>query len=504
MKLKRSFYNLFFNILSQIVTFSLGIILPRLFLTNLGSEVNGLVSSVGQVFACVGLLEAGIGVTTIQALYKPISQNDKIEINRILAASQKDYIRIGSIYTVCVAGVAVLYPFIVQSEISRWQVVAVVLFTGIGNAINFLLQQNYVVLLSAEGKGYVITNLNLIVNILVNITKAILLMQGHDIVVVTASQLIITLLRIILLRVYLKKEYDWLDFSVEPNYEALSKRKYVLVQQLSYFVYSNTDIIILTAFCDLKVVSVYTIYNLVIGMIEGVISAFSSSVVFALGLLYNEDKSRFKKIFEIFDAGYMTLVFACFTVTYIAMLPFLQLYTKGISDINYLDEKLAFLFVFLKMIATLRSQSQNAINFAGHFKETQKSAVGEMMINLIVTIVGVITIGIYGALFGSIVATMYRGIFVTNYVNKNILKNSKKECKKKYLHWSINLGLFAIISFIGKQVVVSVENYIQLIEIMIPCTILTMLIYFGVLLIEKPMFVKEICGFIKGKFRGRG
>ena len=56
MKLKRSFYNLFFNILSQIVTFSLGIILPRLFLTNLGSEVNGLVSSVGQVFACVGLL----------------------------------------------------------------------------------------------------------------------------------------------------------------------------------------------------------------------------------------------------------------------------------------------------------------------------------------------------------------------------------------------------------------------------------------------------------------
>lgn len=66
------------------------------------------------------------------------------------------------------------------------------------------------------------------------------------------------------------------------------------------------------------------------------------------------------------------------------------------------------------------------------------------------------------------------------------------------------MGLFAIISFIGKQVVVSVENYIQLIEIMIPCTILTMLIYFGVLLIEKPMFVKEICGFIKGKFRGRG
>lgn len=504
MKLKRSFYNLFFNILSQIVTFSLGIIIPRLFLTNLGSEANGLVSSIGQIFACVGLLEAGIGATTMQALYKPISQNDKIEINRILAASHKDYIRIGLIYMTCVAGVAILYPAIVQSEISQWQVVAVVLFTGMGNAINFLLQQNYVLLLSAEGKSYVITNLNLIVNILVNITKAILLMKGYDIVVVTASQLIITLLRIGLLRIYLKKEYGWLDFSVTPNYEALSKRKYVLIQQLSYFVYSNTDIVILTAFCDLKVVSVYTIYNLVMGMVEGIIGAFSSSVVFALGLLYNEDKVRFKKIFEIFDAGYMTLVFACFTVTYIAILPFLQLYTKGVSDINYLDGKLALLFVLLKMIATLRSQSQNTINFAGHFKETQKSAVGEMIINLVVTIVGVITIGIYGALLGSIVATMYRGIFVTNYVNRNILKNSKKECFGKYLHWGINLGLFIFISFIGKQVIGFVESYVQLIRVMIPCTILIMLTYFGVFLLEKPVVIKEICVFVKRKFKIRG
>ena len=88
MKLKRSFYNLFFNILSQIVTFSLGIIIPRLFLTNLGSEANGLVSSIGQIFACVGLLEAGIGATTMQALYKPISQNDKIEINTSLVRSR--------------------------------------------------------------------------------------------------------------------------------------------------------------------------------------------------------------------------------------------------------------------------------------------------------------------------------------------------------------------------------------------------------------------------------
>ena len=127
-----------------------------------------------------------------------------------------------------------------------------------------------------------------------------------------------------------------------------------------------------------------------------------------------------------------------------------------------------------------------------------------MIINLVVTIVGVITIGIYGALLGSIVATMYRGIFVTNYVNRNILKNSKKECFGKYLHWGINLGLFIFISFIGKQVIGFVESYVQLIRVMIPCTILIMLTYFGVFLLEKPVVIKEICVFVKRKFKIRG
>ena len=35
---------------------------------------------------------------------------------------------------------------------------------------------------------------------------------------------------------------------------------------------------------------------------------------------------------------------------------------------------LTLLFVILKMVQTLRSQSQNVINLAGHFKETQNRA----------------------------------------------------------------------------------------------------------------------------------
>ena len=38
-----------FGILAQILTISIGIIIPRLVLVNLGSEANGLLSSVGNI-----------------------------------------------------------------------------------------------------------------------------------------------------------------------------------------------------------------------------------------------------------------------------------------------------------------------------------------------------------------------------------------------------------------------------------------------------------------------
>lgn len=478
MKTKRSLYNLFFNLVSQIVTFAVGIILPRLFLVSQGSEVNGLVSSVGQVFAYVGLLEAGLGATVIQVLYKPIVDGDYGRINRILSASGKSYKKIGSIYIACIFSVAIGYPLIVKTDIPTWQIVGVVFFSGIGNAINFLLQQNYVVLLAAEGKGYVTTNLNLAVHILTSIIKAVLLLRGYNVVYVQGAQFVVSLLRIIIMRMYITHNYKWLNTHEDPDWTALSKQKYVLIQQVSYFIYSNTDISVLTLFGNLTTVSVYVIYNMIFGVIEGIVGAFTSSVIFALGQLYNEDFEKFKKVFVQYDAFYMTLVFALFTIAYLCILPFLSVYTRGVNDANYMDQILALLFVILKMVATLRSQSQNTINFAGAFEETKNSAIIEAVLNVIISLVGVYYIGIYGVVIGSIISTGYRGIYVTYYANKNILKLGHSAMVKKYIRWVTYICVFILLcAALQKYIPSTVGGYVQWGKIAVGCTVLSTVCY---------------------------
>ena len=72
MNTKRGFNNIIYGLLSQVITMGLSIIIPRLVLVNLGSEVNGLLHSISTVFTYLTLLEAGVGKATNQALYKQL------------------------------------------------------------------------------------------------------------------------------------------------------------------------------------------------------------------------------------------------------------------------------------------------------------------------------------------------------------------------------------------------------------------------------------------------
>lgn len=95
MKKKRALYNLIVGMGSKFVLMVLGFIIPKIFIENYGSDVNGLLSSIGQVFAYLNLVEAGIGVATTQALYKAVAKDDWNEISAIMNASSGFYRRTG-------------------------------------------------------------------------------------------------------------------------------------------------------------------------------------------------------------------------------------------------------------------------------------------------------------------------------------------------------------------------------------------------------------------------
>lgn len=460
---EKSIANILTSTLSQIITLALGIVIPRLVLVNLGSEANGLLGSVNTILGYVSLLEAGVGAASIQALYGPVAKEEKKEINSILAATNIFYKRTSRMYLAVVLIMTLIFPFTIRSRSSlpTWQIMAVTFLSGMPGVISYYFQGKYQILLRAEGKNYILTNLTTICHIGTSIAKIILLLCGCNIVTLQIMYMAFNLIQVVYIMFYMKRNYSWLDMNVPPAYEKISQSKNALVHQVSSLIFNNTDTLILTYCCGLMAVSVYSMYTMLFGIIATAIMNFSG-ISFVLGQTYNTDRQKFKKMLDVYEIFNMGLTFSLFCITNIFILPFLKLYTSGITDVSYVDAYLPYLFIATYLLSNGRNSSSLVINYAGRFKETQWRSILESIINITVSLACVFQFGIYGVLLGTIAALLYRTNDMIIYANKKILNRSPW---KTYRRWLVNLILFIVITLASKPIFarISLDTYPKII-----------------------------------------
>ncbi len=456
----KSIKNIVYGLLGQIVTIAIGLLIPRLILLNYGSETNGLTSSIAQIFAYVALLEAGVGGATLQALYKPIGNKDRTSVSAIMAATHYYYTRTGILYSLAVVVLAFVYPIVVQSDLSYWVVFGVIIFNGMGGAINYLFQGKYHLLLQADGRGYIKANLSTIVYVCSSVIKIIMVMLGCSIVVVQAAYFMLNLAQMVYVGIYIKKHYLWLDLRKKADFEAISQKNSVMVHQLSALVFGNTDSIILTFFGGLKAVSVYALANLFIGQINNLINHVSSGILFALGQSFSTNKDKFNRLFTAFEVLYYAMASFCLFMIFVFLNPFLALYTSGVTDIQYVNKYLPPLFVVSQFLTWARVPVVYVINnCAGHYKQTQFQSILESAINLLVSLALVKKMGIYGVLIGTIVALLYRTNEMIIYADKKILKRG---LPKAYSCLGVNTLWTVICCIIGAVCLPAIDSYLSL------------------------------------------
>lgn len=460
MRKENSLKNLFFGLGSFVITTLMGIVIPRLFIVSYGSEVNGLIASVKQIFAYFALLEAGVGGAALQALYGPMARNDHQELSSILSATNQFYKKTGIFYGIGVAVLAVAYPLLVKADIPFYIIIGVILLQGEVGVVKYFVTAKLQLLLKVDGKNYIITNLGTIFSIFSNIARISLMYIGAEVLMVQAVFCLVDAAQVLLIVSYTRKHYGWLDLKAKPNYGAVAQKNSVLVHQLSGLIFNNTDTMILTFFCNLKVVSVYAMYSMLFNMAASVMGYVSSSVNFAMGQIFNSDRERYEKIQETYETYYLAVSFSIFTVLYIFILPFLRLYTAGVSDVVYLDRWLPVLFTAYQLLNYGRNTSASIIDYAGHYKQTQWRAILEMSINLTVSFVAVRFWGIYGVLAGTVAALLYRTNDTILYANHRIMNRS---AWPTYRRWLRNFAMVLLCGWLGTFLPESYSGYLMLV-----------------------------------------
>ncbi len=464
---KKISYNIFFGVGSQLLIAIVGIIVPKLFIANFGSEVNGFLSSINQVLTYIVLLEAGVGAATLQALFKPVAENDRDSINSILSATNQFYTRTGLWYLGCVVLLSIVFPLTVKSSIPVWQQIAIILITGGTGAIGYFLHAKFRILLNADGKLYIYTNAHTIVQLATSFSKVILILLGFNIVFVQLAHMILMFGLSMYIIWYTRRKYPWINLRVKPDKESISQKNSVLVHEVSQMIFNHTDVLLLTIFTNLKVVSVYTLYTMILDIVSTLIGNIHNGFSFRLGQIYNTDEKIFAKIFDSYEACYMALSMVLYCVTYLFLLPFMRLYTVGVTDIDYLDQYLPIFFVTIKFLVASRALSGATISYAGHFQKTQWRSILESILNLGISIAAILILrrikvyyGIYGALIGTVIALLYRANDMIIYTRRNILHNSPL---KSYTKWVVNLIGFGIMLLISRWIPIKADGYFSLI-----------------------------------------
>ncbi len=495
MKMKNGMLSAFFGILQQLLTLTFGLIVPRLFIQTFGSEVNGLLSSLGNLYSYLALVEAGVGTVAIQALYGPVGRDDKKDINEIMTATANYYNKAGFLYLIGVIAISIIYPLTVNTSVPFTTVFLLSILNGAGGVINFWVQGKYLVLFQAEGKKYLMSIVTMVVYVASNLTKIILLVNGFDVIAIHVGFFIISLCQMLFYFYYVKSRYKWLNLKANPNKEALSQSNAVFVQQIMWMICNNTDILVLTYVAgDLKAVSVYTVYLMIYSTIEKLFSTFFGSFHYLLGQKYNNDREGYMFLHNIYERLSMSGSFILYTIAFLLTTPFMKIYTAGITDIAYVDAYLPFLFAFMHLLSSSREASSRVINFAGHFKQMQWRAILESVINIVASVILVLYFGIYGVLLGTIIAYLYRTNDIIIYANRNILKRS---CWHTYKIWLGNIVVFAILFGVSLFVDLTATNFIGLVLKAIPCGIIVCLAYF----VELAIFDKESAKYLLGMIK---
>lgn len=466
--------NILVSLLHQLAMLISGLVLPRYILLGYGSAVNGLMQSISQMLTYTTLMEFGIGGAVVATLYKPLAEGDGDTVSGIFNYTKKFFSRICVVFVLFSLILSVSTKYILCTDFDFIYVSSLVLILAINTYFNYYFGLPHQLLMKADQKLFVVQSVQIITTLANLIFCIIAIKSGATIHTVKFITAFVFLLNPVVYRIYVKKHYD-IKREAYIEKKQMSKTKNAIVHHWAYFIHRNTDVVILSVVRGVKSASVYSVYNAVILVLENLLNSISTAVAGAVGNMIAKDEKHSLgfsfSLYEMFNT-YFTAAFS--TVAAILIMPFVQIYTWGINDVNYIEPIFACFMILSGVMNCLRIPYNTVVTSAGHYKETRMGAIGEVVINLTLSLALVKPMGLLGVALGTFCAMSFRTVYLVWYLSKNILNRPKVLFVKSFIINAITS--LAILLFSYKFLSIGASNFIQLALYAIPVSVVVFII----------------------------
>lgn len=414
------------GMLRQITVVICGFILPRYMLLYFGSSLNGLISSISHFLNFITFLEMGVGAVIQSNLYGPLAENRIDKISEIFMASERFFRKIAWIFIGYILLLLFVFPTLINNDYDGLFTASLIIIVSISLFAQYFFGISYQLLLNADQKSYIQNMIGIITVILNTLFCIVLMKQGRSIHVVKLVSAIVFLIQPLFLATYVKKHYQ-IDRHIRIVGEPIKQKWNGFSQHLAAIICNNVDVVVLTLFSTLTNVSIYSVYYAVTNGVTQVILNGATGLESLFGSMLA--KKEQDKLIVTFEAAEW-LLHICVTILYslmaVLIIPFIQIYTAGITDANYIIPSFGIMLALAYGSMCIRIPYFRIIKAAGHYKQTEIGAYISAFINIVLSVGLVFPFGLTGIAFGTLAALLYHTCYFAIYLRKNIICRSIK------------------------------------------------------------------------------
>ena len=495
---KKSIVNAVVALLQLSVTSVLGLIFNRIILQSFGSTYNGINATITQIVNTIMIVEGGFTLASNVALFEPWLRKDEYIINGILAATQKRFAKIGWIALGLGGGVAVLYPFAVNGIMPYWTTVGLILTVLLPMCYNLGVTTKYRVIFLTEQKEYIISIISTVTYTLgILVAIGVLRLFECSLLVVRVIIMISLFVNYISLGLLCKYSYAFVSFKQKPLYEKIEGTKSVVVMKLTSIIYSSAPLITISLIPEKGAIlaSVYTVYSNIMSAISGVLYAIINAPRLSFGALFSEKEEAYvADAYAMYEMIMLIGVTIILGTTALMIMPFINIYTKGIEDANYYDVLLAVMLLGKYFVEIVHIPAGQMLLMSGNFEVSRKINIVACLVLMVVLLVGLYWGNIYVVVGAMLIAAIVLAVSEIYLTERIIVERNKTTFLKRIIPAVI---IVLITCKIGMSNMVKCNGYMDFLGMCVICVVALSVVTFGVYYLLDKACIRKIVNFMK-------
>ena len=448
----KAILNISYNLVNQILTIVLSFISRSVFIWGFGVGYLGINGLFGDILSLLSMADLGFNTAMTYSFYKPLAESDYDKISKLTTFYKKVYNTIAAVIGVIGLLLIPFLPYLINLDHEVPNLTIYYLLSLSSVVVSYLCVYKTTIL-SADQKGYLITKIGIITNILKTIFQIFSIILWKNYVIYLAIGTLVAIGNNLYASYIATKQYPFIKdcsqtISAKEKKSIFNNLVSVFLYKVSSVLLNATDNIIISTIIGTAMVGYYSNYLLLQTKITTIISLIFTSMTASIGnLIATEGK---EKRYEIFQCEQSISFVICGIVVpcYILLVnDFIKIWLGSSYQLDMYVTCAIGLNMYLACVLQPLWSYREA---TGLYRRTKWVMLICAIINIILSVVLGLKLGIFGVIIASGISRIVTYVWYEPYLLFNEYFGVSE--RKYYSQILINVILIIVLVIIGHEI----------------------------------------------------